>query len=120
MFSTPESSPLFGTRICSRKERTMVGMHLPPRSSYLTPHRKSPNRTSIKVLDLLTNRYHVGVIIAASDEGFLIEMPLAARLSAGQRIRFALDDASGLICRRTMLHGTIQHVQINDQGRLRI
>jgi hypothetical protein len=77
--------------------------------------------TSIKVLDLLTNRYHVGIVHAASETMLDVEMPLAARLSAGQRIHFALSDESGgIVARRAMRSALVRQVQTTAQARLRI
>jgi hypothetical protein len=76
---------------------------------------------SIKVLDLLTNRYHAGIVHAVSENTLDVEMPLAARLSAGQRVHFALSDESGgIIARQAMRSALVRQVQTTSQARLRI
>jgi hypothetical protein len=77
--------------------------------------------TCIKVLDLLTNRYHTGIVHAASDGALDVEMPLAARLSAGQRVHFALaDPAGGIIPRQAMRSALVRRVHTTAHARLRI
>ncbi len=77
--------------------------------------------TSIKVLDLLTNRYHAGIVHAVSESALDVEMPLAARLSAGQRVHFALSDESGaIVARQAMRSALVRQVQTTPQSRLRI
>ncbi len=97
----------------------MVAFYLPSIASV----RHSPLRvpTSIKVLDLLTNRYHAGIVHAVSENALDVEMPLAARLSAGQRVHFALSDESGgIVARQAMRSALVRHVQTTPQSRLRI
>jgi hypothetical protein len=89
-----------------------------PSLSGHTPLRSS-SHLCIKILDLLTNRYHVGIVHAASNDGLEIEMPLSTHWRAGQRIHFALDDAVGIIPRQTMRSALIRHVH-TDQSSLRI
>jgi len=77
--------------------------------------------TCIKVLDLLTNRYHVGIVHAYTDDGLEIEMPLSARLSAGQRVHFALaDEATGVISRQAMRSALVRRVGRTARASLRI
>jgi hypothetical protein len=88
-----------------------------------SPSSQSPTRlpTSIKVLDLLTNRYHAGIVHAVSESTLDVEMPLAARLSAGQRVHFALSDESGgIVARQAMRSALVRQVQTTPQARLRI
>jgi sulfopyruvate decarboxylase TPP-binding subunit len=73
---------------------------------------------SIKVLDLLTNRYHVGVVQVVSHSQIEIELPLSARLNAGQRVQFVLEDAGGgVVSRRTMRTARVCHVTTTDRVR---
>ena len=83
---------------------------------------RTPTRSAtIKILNLLTNRYHVGIVHHTSDNHFYIELPLAARLSAGQRVRFALSDPSiGIIPRHTMRSALISRVDSTAQASLRV
>jgi hypothetical protein len=77
--------------------------------------------TCIKVLDLLTNRYHVGIVHAYTDDGLDIEMPLSARLRAGQRVHFALAEAgTGVIPRQTMRSAMVRRVGRTTRASLRI
>ena len=79
------------------------------------------SHTCIKVLDLLTNRYHAGIVHAASDDGLDIEMPLSAHLSAGQRVHFALgDQAGGVISRHAMRSALVREVHATARASLRI
>ena len=79
------------------------------------------SHTNIKVLDLLTNRYHGGIVHAASDDGLEIEMPLSAHLSAGQRVHFALgDQVGGVIPRQAMRSALVREVHTTARASLRI
>jgi hypothetical protein len=96
---------------------TMVAMF--PPSLACDNHLRS--HTCIKVLDLLTNRYHVGIVHAASDDGLEIEMPLSAHLRAGQRVHFALaDEAGSIIPRHAMRRAMVRCVHTTPQASLRI
>jgi len=96
---------------------TMVAM-FPPSLACDTPPR---SHTCIKVLDLLTNRYHVGIVHAATDAGLEIEMPLSAHLSAGQRVHFALaDQAGGIIPRHAMRRALVRQVHATARASQRI
>ena len=67
---------------------------------------------TIKVLDLLTNRYHVGVARHAGRDVLAVEMPASARMEPGQRVRFVLaDDAAGVVSRRAMRLGVVSRVE---------
>ena len=79
------------------------------------------SRTVIKILDLLTNRYHAGIVYAASDSALDVELPLSSRLSAGQRVHFVLAaPTSGIIPRHTMRTALVRQVHTTPQSRLRI
>jgi hypothetical protein len=80
-----------------------------------------PGRTcAIKLLDLLTNRYHVGVVQAAGQGGLAIEMPRTTRLSAGQRVQYVLaNDTSAVLPRRYMRQALVRHVDRSDGARVR-
>ena len=85
-------------------------------------HKSSPEaaRLCIKLLDLLTNRYYVGVVHAASDDALEIEMPLSSRLAAGQRVHFALaDDSQAILPRHAMRSATVRRVHTTPYCRLR-
>jgi hypothetical protein len=80
----------------------------------------SPPQTSIKILNLLTNRYFVGIVRASLDDGLYVELPASARLTPGQRIHFALDNSPGVISRITMRSATIRDVKSFDGRRLHV
>lgn len=82
--------------------------------------RRAPAAHAIKLLDLLTNRYYVGIVHATSPGSLAIEMPLASRLNAGQRVQFVLaDNTSAIIPRHTMRNALVRHVDTTDNLRLR-
>src|SRR5262245_57233693 len=87
--------------------------------SHFVPPSSTP-QTSIKILNLLTNRYHLGVVHASHDGGMHIEMPASARLIPGQRIHFALDNDHVIICRNTMRSALIRDVKSSDGRRLQV
>jgi hypothetical protein len=69
----------------------------------------------VKVLDLLTNRYHTGIVRAtaaasAGDETLYLELPASARLAQGQRVRFIIADGRRLIAKRSMRRAEITAV----------
>src|SRR5207247_1307285 len=50
---------------------------------------------TIKVLDLLSNRYYLGVVRGVSEGWLDVEMPMASRLRVGQRVRFVVCQEGG-------------------------
>ena len=92
----------------------------PASDTFLPLLRRSFVMRGIKILDLLTNRYHAGVVHAALADGLQIEVPLSAHLSAGQRVHFALDEAAGIVPRQTMRSAMVRRVQATQESRLRI
>ena len=75
---------------------------------------------AIKLRDLVTNRYYVGVVHATWDENLTIEMPRTARLNAGQRVQFVLvDNTSAVIPQRSMREALVQHVETAENRRVR-
>lgn len=86
-----------------------------------SPAHSRTRAATIKILNLLTNRYHVGIVHHTSADTFDIEMPRAARLCAGQHVRFALSDPSiGIIPRHTMRSALIRHVNATARDSLRV
>ena len=66
---------------------------------------------AIKLLDQLTNRYHVGIVRSAARDSLIIDMPATARLRSGQQIKFVLaDDAGGIVERCAMRTAVIGQV----------
>ena len=72
----------------------------------------STSGCAIKVLDLLTNRYHLGKVRSAGRDSLVVEMPPASPLRAAQRIRFVLaDDAGVIVSRKAMRSAVVAHVE---------
>ena len=76
-------------------------------------------RNPIKVLDLLTNRYHAGLVLESSDAGLEVEMPASSHLTAGQRVRFVVGDEP-LVARQSMRRGFVTQVFSDDCGQLSV
>lgn len=77
-------------------------------------------RSAIKLLDLLTNRYYVGIVHATGEGSLVIEVPRSARLNAGQHVQYVLaDNSSAVIARREMRHALVRRVDTSDHQRLR-
>jgi hypothetical protein len=80
-----------------------------------------PTRSnSIKLLDLLTNRYHTGIVRQTSPAAMQVELPASSHLHAGQRVRFALADAQPLVSRSTMRRAFITNVSPEHTNRLSV
>lgn len=68
------------------------------------------SNSAIKLLDLLTNRYHVGIVRDSSDHGLQVELPASAHLHAGQRVRFIVAGKQALVAKQAMQRGFIAEV----------
>ena len=68
---------------------------------------------SIKLLDLLTNRYHLGLLRESSPAALHVELPASSRFHAGQRVRFIIADNQSLIARSNMHSAFITNVSAN-------
>ena len=66
--------------------------------------------THVKLLDLLTNRYHVGIVRAQGEEALCVEMPATARLCRGQRVRYIVSDGRGLVEKRSMRRACVTSI----------
>jgi hypothetical protein len=75
--------------------------------------RVDQTESPIKVLDLLTNRYHVGIVREYSDNALQVTLPASAHLCAGQRVRFIVGDHA-LVARHAMQRGFITQVTCID------
>jgi hypothetical protein len=73
-------------------------------------------RHAVKLLDLLTNRYHVGVLEAAWDEGVRVVLPATAHLRAGQRVRFVVADGEPLVSKGSMKRALVSDVDVMEGG----
>jgi hypothetical protein len=82
----------------------------------MTPSVPQDQGCAIKVLDLLTNRYHLGMVRAALADMLIVDVA-ASRFCAGQRIRFVLaDDAAGIVERRAMRLARVLSAQPDSAG----
>jgi len=75
---------------------------------------------TVKILDLLTNRYYTGVVRARSELGLELELPLSSRLHAGQRVRFVVAGNEPLIAKHAMKNACIMHVDRTAGDRLHV
>ena len=75
---------------------------------------------TVKILDLLTNRYHTGILRASSDSALELELPLSTCLHAGQRVRFVVAGNEPLIAKNTMKNACITHVDRTTSNRLHV
>jgi hypothetical protein len=70
----------------------------------------SETQDSIKVLDLLTNRYHLGVIRESSAAAMRVELPASSHFHAGQRVRFIVGSHQPLVSRTEMQRAFVTNV----------
>jgi hypothetical protein len=84
------------------------------------PISSADQHQSIKLLDLLTNRYHIGIVRSTSDAGMQVEFPASAHLQAGQRVHFAMSGDQPLVARRAMQRGFITRVAPSHAGAERV
>jgi hypothetical protein len=77
---------------------------------------------SIKLLDLLTNRYHAGVMQEGADGSIEVELPASSHFQAGQRVRFVAGAGQGVVRRNSMRRGFIAQVwdEYAENMRLRL
>lgn len=70
---------------------------------------------AVKVLDLLTNRYHAGVVRGGwqtDAESMQVEIQGGSRLQAGQRVRcIVASRSSGVLARGQMRRAAVLHVE---------
>jgi hypothetical protein len=77
-------------------------------------------RHAIKLLDLLTNRYHVGVVESAWEAGMRVELPAVARLCAGQRVRFVVAGGEALVSKGSMRRALVSDVERGMSDRMSV
>lgn len=75
---------------------------------------------AVKLLDLLTNRYHVGVVESAWDQGLRIQLPASTRFQAGQRVRFFVSTGETLVAKNAMRRALISDVDAGFADRTSI
>src|SRR5438045_1109693 len=76
--------------------------------------------SAIKLLDLLTNRYHTGVVQESSSTGLEVELPAASHLHAGQRVRYIVAGDEPLVARQSMQRGFITRVTSLEADRFSV
>ncbi len=81
------------------------------------PFSQLPSHSHIKLLDLLTNRYHVGIVHESSDAGLHIELPASSHLHAGQRVRFIIAGTHALVAKHSMHRAFITEVSHSSSHR---
>jgi hypothetical protein len=80
---------------------------------------KSPS-VSIKLLDLLTNRYHSGIVCEDRDGAMRVELPASSRFRAGQRVHFVVGGDHDLVRRHAMRRAFITQVSSLFADRLSV
>jgi hypothetical protein len=81
-----------------------------PRSELLETLLPAAPVPTIKLLDLLTNRYHLGLLCGCCTESMEVELPLSSHLHVGQRVRFVVASDRGLVAREEMRGAVVMHV----------
>jgi hypothetical protein len=76
--------------------------------------------SAIKLLDLLTNRYHVGIVRETTDAGLNVELPATSHFQPGQRVRFIVAGDQPIVARHDMQRGFITQVTSDFSDRLTI
>lgn len=76
--------------------------------------------SAIKLLDLLTNRYHTGVVRMNAGAGLEVEVPANMPITPGQRLRFVVDEGLGLISRTAMKAAQVAAVDHAVANRMRV
>src|ERR1051325_2141761 len=84
------------------------------------PLNQQKTSPAIKLLDLLTNRYHLGVVRESSGENLQIEVPASSHFHAGQRVRYVVAGEDGVVRRHSMHRAFVTNVLAGVQNPLRI
>ena len=74
--------------------------------------------SSIKLLDLLTNRYHLGVLRKSTATYLQVELSGPTCFHAGQRVRFIVADDQSLVSKTSMHRGFIANVFADEQNKV--
>jgi hypothetical protein len=75
---------------------------------------------SIKLLDLLTNRYHSGIVREDRDGAMRVELPASARFRAGQRVHFVVAGDHSVVRRHAMRRAFVTQVSSLFADRLSV
>ena len=86
--------------------------------SALTSVQSAARSSSIKLLDLLTNRYHLGILRRSTSTYLQVELSGASGFHAGQRVRFIVADDQSLVSKTSMHRGFITNVFPEEKNRV--
>ena len=75
---------------------------------------------SIKLLDLLTNRYHSGIVREDRDGAMRVELPASSRFRTGQRVHFIVAGDHSLVRRHAMRRAFVTQVSSLFEDRLSV
>lgn len=79
-----------------------------------TPH-------AIKLLDLLTNRYHTGVVRERAATALEVEVPANMPVALGQRLRFIVaESGQGFMSRQSMHRAQVASIEPQPANRMRV
>ena len=71
--------------------------------------------TSVKLLDLLTNRYHAGIVhtpAGPAGQRLRVQVPASSHFRAGQRVRCILaPHSAGVLAKGDMRRASVLHVE---------
>ena len=81
---------------------------------------QATSRSSIKLLDLLTNRYYPGVLRKSTPTYLLVELSGVSCFRAGQRVRFVVADDQSLVSRTEMRRGFIANVFVGEKNKVNV
>jgi hypothetical protein len=84
------------------------------------PHAFSTPSVSIKLLDLLTNRYHSGIVREDQDGAMQVELSATSRFHAGQRVHFVVAGDHDVVRRHSMRRAFITQVSLLFADRLSV
>jgi hypothetical protein len=73
---------------------------------------QAPAGTSVKLLDLVTNRYHGGLLRRSAGTSVKVEVAATSRLRVGQRVRcIVAPTSSGVLSRTQMRRASVLRVE---------
>ncbi|MCL2648047.1 MAG: hypothetical protein FWD61_13720 [Phycisphaerales bacterium] len=88
--------------------------------SAFTSVRAASGLSSIKLLDLLTNRYHLGILRRSTPTYLQVELSGTSCFHTGQRVRFIVADDQSLVSRTAMHRGFITNVFAGEKDRVNV
>jgi hypothetical protein len=105
--------------LCASVAATMI---VNANSQLMTEPLHLDSNPAIKLLDLLSNRYHIGRVRSRGGNCIEIELPVASRLHAGQRVRFALgsDGEATIVSKQDMRGAIVTHATPTDEASMHV